>query len=61
VKLARFRKPNTACFFSNVEYRPNKNTSNITYIHMYIQNMHSKVRLVEDTKGGVKEIRKNSE
>jgi hypothetical protein len=29
VKLARLRKPKAACFPSYVDYRPNKNISNI--------------------------------
>jgi hypothetical protein len=32
VKLARFRKPNDACFLSHVENRPNTNTA-ILYIY----------------------------
>jgi hypothetical protein len=51
VKLARFKKPKATCFLSYVEYRPNINTISITYTYKYIQNMYSKVGLIEDTKG----------
>jgi hypothetical protein len=54
VKVARFRKPKATCFLSHVGYRPNKNKSNIIHTYKYIQNMHLKVGLVEETKGGGK-------
>jgi hypothetical protein len=41
-----------------VEYRYNTNISNITYTHIFIQNMYPKVGLVEETKGGGKEENK---
>jgi hypothetical protein len=44
-----------ACSLSYAEYRPNTNTSNIyIYTCKYIQNMYTKVGLVEETKGGGK-------
>jgi hypothetical protein len=58
VKLAWLRKPKAACFLSYVEYRPNTNTSNIIYTYKYIQNMSPNVGLVEKTKKGGKEGKK---
>jgi hypothetical protein len=61
VKLARFRKSKVTCFLSYVEYKRNTNTRNIIYTYKYIQNMYPKVGLVEVTKGGGKEGKKDSE
>jgi hypothetical protein len=61
VKLAKVRKPEAARSLSYVEYRPNTNASNIIYTYNYIQNMHPKVGLVEETKGGGKEGKKDSQ
>jgi hypothetical protein len=41
-----------------VEYRPNKNTSNIIYTYKYIQNMYPKVVLEGKNKGKGTEERK---
>jgi hypothetical protein len=43
-----------------VEYRSNKNTSNIIYTYKYTQNMYPKVGLVEETKKGGVERRKDN-
>jgi hypothetical protein len=44
-----------------VEYRSNKNSRNITYTYKYMQNMFAKVGLVEETKEGGKEGKKDNE
>jgi hypothetical protein len=64
VKLAKFRKPKATHFLSFVEYDTNihnVSTSNITYTSKCIQSVYPKVGLVEETKGGRKEGKKNSE
>jgi hypothetical protein len=53
-KLARFRKSKAACFLSHVEYRLNTNTNYMIYTYKHIKNMHPKVELVKETKGGRK-------
>jgi hypothetical protein len=57
--IVAFRMPNIACFLSYVEYKPNTNTNNI-YAYKYIQNMYPKVGLIEETKGGGKEGKKDT-
>jgi hypothetical protein len=57
VKLARFRKTKAACLLS---YVSSTNTSIIIYTYKYIQNMYPEVRLVEETKGGAKEGKKDN-
>jgi hypothetical protein len=54
-------KPKAACSLSYVEYRPSTKTRDITYAQKYIQNMYPNVGLVEETKGGGKEGKKDSE
>jgi hypothetical protein len=44
-----------------VKYRPNTNTRNITYAYKYLQNMYPQLELVEETKRGGKEGKKDSE
>jgi hypothetical protein len=61
VRLARLRRPKVTCFLSYVKYRPNTNTSNIIYTHKYVEYIHSKVRPVEETKGGGKEGEKDND
>jgi hypothetical protein len=43
-----------------VTYRPNTKASNIIDTQIYIQSIYSKMRLVEETKGGGKELKKDS-
>jgi hypothetical protein len=59
--MSRFRKPEASCSLSYVEYSPNTTTSNNIYTHKYIQDMYPKMRLLEDTKGGRKEGKEDSE
>jgi hypothetical protein len=40
---------------------PKTNTSNIIYTYKYIQNMYPKMEMVEETKGGGKDGKKDSE
>jgi hypothetical protein len=62
MKLSRFKKTKVECFLSYVEDRPNaKNTSIIIYTCKYIQNMFTKVELLEETNRGGKEGKKDSE
>jgi hypothetical protein len=43
------------------EYKLTTNASNIIYTHKYIQHMYPKVGLLEETKGGGKEGKKDGE
>jgi hypothetical protein len=43
-----------------VDYRPNTNISNVIHTYKYIQSMNPKMGLVEETKGGGKEGKKDS-
>jgi hypothetical protein len=44
-----------------VEYKPKTNTNNIIYTCKYIQNIYPKVGLTEETQGGGKTGKKDSE
>jgi hypothetical protein len=59
VKLAKFRKPKTSCFLFYAEYK--YNIKAILYIHRNIYRAcNPKVGLVEETKRGGKEGKKDS-
>jgi hypothetical protein len=60
VKLTRFRNSKSTCFLSYVEYRPNANKQYYICIKIYTEPI-PKVGLVEETKGGGKKGKKDSE
>jgi hypothetical protein len=49
-----------SCFLSYVEYRPNANTNSTVHTYKYVQSMYPKVGLLEETKRGKKEGKKDS-
>jgi hypothetical protein len=59
--VARFWKPKASCYLSYEVYSPNINMSSITYAYNHMQNMYPKVALVEETNGGGKVWKKDSE